>query len=53
MKPEDVVQVIQELENRYIEYRDQCSAEDSRTYYSNQTAIIALEELKLKIKKMT
>lgn len=53
LKKEEVIQVIQELEDKHIKYRDECSIEDHRTYYSNQTVIWVLEELKSKIKKMT
>lgn len=53
MQREEVIQAIQELEDKHIKYRDQCGIEDHRTYYSNQAVVIALEDLKSKIKKMT
>ena len=53
MQREDVIKVIQELEDKHIRYRDERSIEDHRTYYSNQTVVLVLEELKSKIKKMT
>lgn len=53
MQREEIIQVIQEMEDKHIKYRDQCGIEDHRTYYSNQAVVIALEDLKLKIKKMT
>lgn len=52
MQREEVIQIIQAAEDKYIEYRDQCGIEDHRTYYSNQAVIIALEDLKSKIKGM-
>lgn len=53
MQKQDIIQIIQKLEDKHIAYRDQCGIEDHRTYYFNQAVVIALEELKQKIKNMT
>ncbi len=52
MSEHEIIALIQELEDKHITYRDQCGMEDDRTYYANQTAVITLEDLKSRIKKI-
>ena len=52
MPEHEIIALIQELEDKHIAYMDQCSLEDSRTYYSNQTVVIALEDLKSRFKRI-
>ena len=44
--------LIDEHEQRYKDAMNSCDMEDDRTYYSNQTAVIALEDLKIKMKAL-
>lgn len=46
-----LLNLIDEHEGKYKSAMNSCHIEDSRTYYSNQTAVIALEDLKVMIKR--
>lgn len=48
----EVLRIIQESEDHYIAMREDCKPEEDRRYYSNQTCIIALEDLKKRILMM-
>lgn len=52
MSEREIMDVIQELEDKHIAYRDECSLEDQRAYYSNQSVVIALEDLKSRIRRI-
>lgn len=52
IKREDVLRILQEEMDHYRYLMDNCSVEDSRTYYSNQTVVIAMDDVISKIKKL-
>lgn len=49
---EEVLRILREKQAHHIAHRDDCKPEEERRYYSNQTCIIAFEDVINLIEKM-
>lgn len=52
IEKEVVLRILKEKQAHHIMHRDDCKPEEQRRYYSNQTCIIALEDVIKMIEKL-
>lgn len=48
----EILKIIDELEEKHMGAMNSCAMDDMRTYYSNQAAVLVLETLKHRLKRL-